>query len=99
MFNHFRKRKKKTKGESKKQKDLLKTEKYEHLYQKKVMLSSGQLHVQTRVAISLILCNKKKGRLYNELNVCYYLIKIYMFDRNAADFQLLVQNKKYIYTQ
>lgn len=62
MFNHFRKRKKKTKGESKKQKDLLKTEKYEHLYQKKVMLSSGQLHVQTRVAISLILCNKKKRK-------------------------------------
>lgn len=67
-------------------KDLLKTEKYEHLYQKKVMLTRGQLHVQTRVGISLILC--KKGRLYNELNVCYYLIKIYMFDTNDADFSI-----------
>lgn len=67
-------------------KDLLKTEKYEHLYQKKDMLSRGQLHVQTRVGISLISC--KKGRLYNELNVCYYLIKIYMFDTNDADFSI-----------
>lgn len=38
----------------------------------------------------------KKGRLYNELNVCYNLIKIYMFDTEIVDFQLLVQNKNYI---
>lgn len=45
----------------------------------------------------LISCNKK-GRLYNELNVCYYLIKIYMFDTEMMlIFKLLVQNKK-IYT-
>lgn len=43
----------------------------------------------------LILCNKK-GRLYNELNVCYNLIKIYMFNTEIVDFQLLVQNKNYI---
>jgi len=80
-------------------KDLLKTEKYEHLYQKKVMLSRGQLHVQTRVEISLILCNKK-GRLYNELNVCYYLIKIYMFDTEMMlIFIYWYKTKKYIYTQ